>query len=170
MPTTKWEFEADYYTWCNCAWGCPCNFNARPTEGHCHGGGAWRVKHGRFGKTKLDRVKFADIYWFPGLVEQGNGRTRHYVDRAASPDQQSALSTIESGNVGGGIFEIFPKLVSKRYPPMVTDIEFTMKGPQAHVKIGDVMEAECEGLAYPDGMKIFPEFRLPHGIEFKRGL
>ena len=27
----QWSFEADYFTACNCDWGCPCNFNARPT-------------------------------------------------------------------------------------------------------------------------------------------
>jgi hypothetical protein len=170
MPAVKWEFEADYYTWCNCAWGCPCNFNARPTEGHCHGAGVWSVRRGRFGKTALDGAKFADLYWFPGLVEQGNGRTRLYLDRATSQEQRKALIAIESGKVGGGVFEVFPKLASKRYPPMVTDIEFTLKGTQAHVKVGDVMEAESEGLSYPDGMKIFPEIALPHGIEFKTGL
>ncbi|NPC57753.1 DUF1326 domain-containing protein [Caenimonas soli] len=35
-----WFFEADYFTACNCDWGCPCNFNARPTEGRCMGWGA----------------------------------------------------------------------------------------------------------------------------------
>src|SRR5262245_10832602 len=25
---TKWNFEADFFTACNCDWGCPCNFNA----------------------------------------------------------------------------------------------------------------------------------------------
>jgi hypothetical protein len=29
---TQWSFEANYFTACNCDWGCPCNFNARPTE------------------------------------------------------------------------------------------------------------------------------------------
>src|SRR5215204_3138669 len=34
----RWSLEADYFTACNCDWGCPCNFNARPTEGRCMGG------------------------------------------------------------------------------------------------------------------------------------
>jgi len=53
---------------------------------------------------------------------------------------------------------------------MVTEIDFTVDGPKAHVKVGDVMAAESEGLSYPDGTKIFPTFTLPHGIEFKTGL
>lgn len=165
-----WEIEADYYTWCNCDWGCPCNFNARPTDGTCHGGGVWRVRKGHFGATDLRGVKFAVFYWFPGLIEQGNGRARNYVDRKATPEQRKALDEVLSGKHGGGILEVFPKLVSKWYPLMVTDIEFRMKGANAYAKVGDVMEAESEGLAYPDGMKIFPTFSLPHGIEFKKGL
>ena len=167
---TAWAFEADYFTWCNCDWGCPCNFNARPTEGRCHGGAVWRVKKGHFGPTKLDGAKFAVFYWFPGLIEQGNGRARNYVDRKATPEQRRALERILSGKEGGGILEVFPQLVSKWYPLMVTDIDFTVDGPKARVKVGDVMAAESEGLSYPDGTKIFPTFTLPHGIEFKSGL
>ncbi len=29
---TQWSSEADFFTACNCDWGCPCNFNARPTS------------------------------------------------------------------------------------------------------------------------------------------
>ena len=35
--TTKWQYRADMIAARNCDWGCPCNFNARPTQGHCEG-------------------------------------------------------------------------------------------------------------------------------------
>ena len=167
---TKWEFEAEYFTCCNCDWGCPCNFNARPTQGNCHGLGVWRVTKGSFGATKLNGVVFAVSYFFPGLIEQGNGTARNYVDRRATPEQRKALDTILTGKVGGGIFEIFPKLVSKFYPLMVADIQFRMDGPKAWFKIDRIMEAECDVLRYPDGTVIKPSFTLPHGIEYKTGL
>jgi len=167
---TKWDFEADYYTNCNCDWGCPCNFNARPTQGNCHGIGVWRIRKGRFGSTTLDGVVFAASYFFPGLVEQGNAVRRMYIDRQATADQRKALEAIDSGQHGGGIFEIFPKLASKTYPPMVAEIEFRIDGPKAYVKIEGILEAESDSLTYPDGSIISPTFILPHGIEFKEGL
>ena len=167
---TKWDFEADYYTNCNCDWGCPCNFNARPTQGNCHGIGVWRIRKVRFGSTTLDGVVFAASYFFPGLVEQGNAVRRMYIDRQATADQRKALEAIDSGQHGGGIFEIFPKLASKTYPPMVAEIEFRIDGPKAYVKIEGILEAESDSLTYPDGSIISPTFILPHGIEFKEGL
>ena len=167
---SRWNFDADYYTSCNCDWGCPCNFNARPTQGSCHGIGAWRIHEGRFGTTRLDGAVFADAYFFPGLVEHGNAIRRTYIDRKSTPAQRKAVEAIESGTVGGGIFEIFPKLSAQTYPPMLANIEFRLDGPKAYLKIEGIMEAESEALSYPDGSTILPTFTLPHGIEFKEGL
>jgi len=171
MAPAKWEFEADYYTMCNCAWGCPCNFNARPTEGHCHGAGVWRIKRGTFGKTKLDGAKFAVFYWFPGLIENGHGTGRAYIDRKATPAQREALEAICSGKARGGMFEVFHQLSSKWYPTVITDIDYAMNADgKGTIRVGDFMEMESDLLSYPDGMTIRPSFDLPHGIEFKTGL
>jgi len=167
---TKWEFEGDYFTWCNCDWGCPCNFNARPTHGDCHGGGVYGIRRGRFGDTKLDGVNFALFYWFPGLIEKGNGAGRTYIDERAAPDQRQAIELIATGTAGGGVFELFHHLCSKWHPTIVTRIDFDLKDGRAETKVGDFMEAECDLLSYPDGTVIRPTFTLPHGIEFKTAL
>lgn len=170
MTNTAWYFEADYLTFCNCDWGCPCNFNARPTQGNCHGVGAWRVTAGAFGTTRLDGVVFVGAYFFPGLVEEGNGKARFYVDEKATPEQRQAIAAITSGQHGGGIFEIFASLVAEFYPLRVAKIDFEMDGPKARLKVEDILEAESASLTYPDGTVIEPIFTLPHGIEFKTGL
>jgi hypothetical protein len=36
---TKWQTEVYYLDSCNCDWGCPCQFNAKPTHGNCEGVG-----------------------------------------------------------------------------------------------------------------------------------
>lgn len=167
---TDWEFEADYFTYCNCDWGCPCNFNARPTQGNCQGVGAWRIERGRFGVTSLAGVVFAASYFFPGLIEHGHGVRRLYIDRAASPAQRDAIDAIGNGREGGGLFELFAKLASKTYPTKVAKIEFRLEGPTAYLRVDDLLEAESEALSYPDGSKILPTFMLPHGIEFKTAL
>ena len=37
MPLTEWRLKGDWIKNCNCAFGCPCDFNARPTNGNCTG-------------------------------------------------------------------------------------------------------------------------------------
>lgn len=33
--TAKWTIEGDYYQTCSCDYGCPCQFQAPPTQGFC---------------------------------------------------------------------------------------------------------------------------------------
>ncbi|HLE54769.1 MAG TPA: DUF1326 domain-containing protein [Thermoplasmata archaeon] len=167
---TTWKFEADYYTNCNCDWGCPCNFNARPTQGTCHGVGTYRIRKGRFGDTRLDGAIFATAYFFPGPIERGNAIRRLYIDRKTTTAQRKAIEAIGGGEYGGGIFEIFQKLVSKSYPTRIVDIDFRIEGPKVYLRIGDLSESQSEALSYPDGSTILPKFVLPHGIEFKEAL
>jgi hypothetical protein len=168
---TKWSFEADYFTACNCDWGCPCNFNARPTQGNCVGWGAWRIDRGAYGTTKLDGAKFAVFYAFPGKVEEGNGVARTYVDEAASPAQRKALETIGTGNAGGGIFELFAKQLTKEWlPTKIVPITYEVRDGVGRVRLGDLAECESTLLSYPDGTTIRPVSELPHGIEYKRAL
>lgn len=171
MPgKTKWHFEADYLTVCNCDWGCPCNFNARPTQGNCEGWGAWRIRAGRFGGTTFDGVVFAWAFWWPGAIEQGNGVSRVYVDPAATPEQRKAIEEITSGRHGGGIFEIFPTTIARTYPTRVAKIELHIDGPRSWFRVDGVGEGHSDAIKYPDGTPIHPTFTLPHGIEFKQAL
>lgn len=168
---TGWSFEGDYFTACNCDWGCPCNFNARPTEGRCMGWGAWSIAQGRYGETSLDGTRFALYYSFPGAVEQGHGVARAYVDERASPAQREALEAIGTGKAGGGIFQLFgAELVERWLPTRTVRIDFDLREGKGRVRVEGVGEAESELLSYPDGSVIRPSVELPHGIEFKSGL
>ena len=33
---------------CSCDWGCPCSFEARPTQGFCEGNYAWHIEEGHY--------------------------------------------------------------------------------------------------------------------------
>lgn len=166
----EWHFEADYLTFCNCDWGCPCNFNARPTEGRCFGVGAWSIREGRFGATSLDGCKFAVVYFFPQLIEQGNGTSRAYIDSRTTADQQKALEAIAMGRAGGGVFELFATLTSRWHPARIVPIHLDIKDGQGALRIDGIVEGESELLSYPDGTVIRPTMTLPHGIEFKSAL
>jgi hypothetical protein len=168
---TGWHFEADYFTACNCEWGCPCNFNAKPNEGHCMGWGAWRIDNGRFGEIDLAGTRFAVYYKFPGAIENGNGSACAYIDTNASAAQRAALETIATGKAGGGIFDLFgAQLVTCWLPTKFAPIEFDLSDSDARIRVEGYGHADSESLSYPDGSSIRPWLELPHGIEYKRGL
>jgi hypothetical protein len=168
---TKWRFEADYFTACNCDWGCPCNFNARPTEGRCMGWGVWSITAGKFGATSLDGTRFGLYYKFPGLVGEGHGVACTYIDSRATPAQRQALEAIGTGKEGGGIFDLFGKtLVTAWLPTKFVPIEFGFDDGAGRVRVEGFGDAESELLSYPDGTVIRPFQELPHGIEYKKAL
>ena len=73
---------------CNCAWGCPCQFNSLPTHGDCRAAVGMRIDQGHFGETSLDGVKWAMLFAWPGAVHEGDGEMVIIVDEAA--DERSA--------------------------------------------------------------------------------
>lgn len=53
-----WHLSGTVFIACNCDYGCPCNFNARPTTGVCEGGWTWHVGEGAYGGVALDGLAF----------------------------------------------------------------------------------------------------------------
>ena len=82
-------------------WGCPGQFNALWMTGHCEALLAWQISEGYFGNTRLDGVRFARLYWWPGPIHEGNGVRRTIVDEKASKEQRDALIALDSGQHGG---------------------------------------------------------------------
>ena len=58
---------------CNCDFGCPCDFNARPTHGSCEGMVAMLIERGHFGQVDLSGIKWGAIVRWPGALHEGNG-------------------------------------------------------------------------------------------------
>ena len=57
MAFVEWEIKAKEFGNCNCAYGCPCQFNALPTNGDCMAVVGIQVDEGHFGQTRLDGLK-----------------------------------------------------------------------------------------------------------------
>src|SRR5437763_5979701 len=91
---TSWRMVADEVASCNCAWGCPCQFNALPTQGRCEAFIGWQIKDGRYGQTSLNGLRFAGIVSFPGAIHEGNGTMQLIIDEQANQEQQAALAAI----------------------------------------------------------------------------
>jgi hypothetical protein len=99
--TTKWNYKADMINACSCDWGCPCNFNSKPTNGSCEGTWGIHITSGNCGDTTLDGLKLAWSARWPGAVHEGRATAKLFIDEAASERQRSALEDIFMGKLEG---------------------------------------------------------------------
>ena len=167
---TPWRIVGDEVATCNCAWGCPCQFNALPTQGRCEALVAARIREGYFGETELGGVTFAAAYWWPGPIHLGNGILQLAIDERATPDQRAALVAIHSGKEGGTLFEIFASVVSKALDPMFVSIKFrTDKDKRiASLSVAGLGEFRAEPIKNPvTGEEHRARIQLPNGFEYK---
>jgi len=167
---TPWRMTADEVVTCNCAWGCPCQFNALPTAGRCEAVAAIRVRRGTFGKTKLDGVTFAVAYWWPKAIHEGNGTVRLAIDEKATPEQRDAILNIASGKHGGTFFEIFASTVSTALDPMFVPITFQTDREKRIAKMTapGLGEFRAEPIKNPvTGEEHRARIQLPNGFEYK---
>ena len=65
---TPWEIHGLDLSNCNCAYGCPCQFAALPTEGNCQGIGAFKIESGFYGETTLDGLAAVVAVKWPGPI------------------------------------------------------------------------------------------------------
>jgi hypothetical protein len=120
MTGSDWRLEGDWIKNCNCAFGCPCDFNARPTHGSCKGLVGMRITKGSFEGTKLDGLMFAATVDFPGPLHEGNGKLQPIIDERATPEQREALFNIMSGkhSAEGTLFHILSVIVTTIHDPI----------------------------------------------------
>ena len=172
MPQTDWRLKGEWVKNCSCAYGCPCDFNARPTNGSCKGLVAMHITEGHFGDVSLDGLKFAATVDFPGPLHEGNGTMQPIVDERATPEQRDALFQIMSGkhSAEGTLFQIMSLIVTKILDPVFAPIEFNfdMRGRTARVSVPGVLETEVEPIRNPvTGAEHRVQVMMPEGFEHR---
>ena len=145
----KWTIDADFLQACNCDYGCPCEFEAPPTQGFCEGLGAWKIRKGRYGKVSLDGLGFAFAAKWPKAIHHGNGTVVLFFDKKGNQEQRGALLKIASGEAGGVPFEIIATTFSKFLEPQYVDFKFNIKGRNSSVRIGDYVSIVHEPIKNP---------------------
>ena len=166
----NWYMTGEELVTCNCAWGCPCQFNALPTHGDCEGWLTCRVAEGNYGDLKLDGVQFASMLWFPGPVHEGNGTIQIVIDSATSADQRRALNAILRGNEGGLPFEIMAAICSSVRETMYAPISFNINRETriASVEIPGIARSSVEPIKNPvSGEEHRAKIVLANGIEYQ---
>ncbi len=166
----KWSWTADYIQGCNCDWGCPCNFNAPPTKGHCEGMVAWHIRKGRYGKVVLEGLNCAVAAKWPGQIYEGNGTAAVYIDERAKLEQRDALVMIMSGQAGGLPFELIATTFSTLLEPRYVSIDFKVAGKDSSITIGKLMNVILEPMRNPvTGAIHEAQIVLPNGFIFTKG-
>lgn len=167
---TDWRISGEEVGSCNCAWGCPCQFNADPTNGHCRALIGFEIRKGHFGDVRLDGVRYAELVSWPGPIHEGNGTIQLIVDEAVSDEQRGAVLALTSGEHGGAYFEIFASVIPNVMDPLTAPIEIETDRERriASVKVGDIAESRVEPIKNPvDGSEHRVRVELPEGFEYK---
>ena len=164
-PKVKWAIEADFLQACNCNYGCPCEFEAPPTNGSCEGIVTWRITKGRYGEVSLNGLGLGFAARWPEAIHKGNGTACIFVDVKANAKQREALLKIATGEAGGMPFEAIAATFSKVLEPQFVPFTFQLKGKNSSAKMGNAVSVEFEPIKNPVTGE--PEsIRIEHGTGF----
>lgn len=172
MPETRWTIKGREFIHCNCAYGCPCQFNALPTHGNCEAIGFIHIDEGHHGDTRLDGLNIGIIASWPGAIHEGKGQVVPIVDERASPQQREALLRIMSGldtEPGATFFQVFSTTFDKVYDPVFARIDFEVDPEKrtARVNVPGWVEGRGEPIRNPvTGDEHRARINLPHGFEY----
>ena len=169
---TPWEIEGRELVNCTCEYGCNCQFNALPDKGHCHAVAGIQIDEGYHGDTRLDGLRVAGIFKWPGPIHEGNGEAIAFVDQRATPEQRDALLRIMSGqdtDPFATMFAVYASTLSKFHDPVFTDIDFEVDVDARRGKLH--IEGYVDMVGEPirnkaTGMEARAQIVLPEGFEY----
>lgn len=167
-----WKLSGVKLAACNCDYGCPCEFNARPTNGHCEGIEAMHIIEGYFGDVRLDGLKFAARFAWPGAVHEGRGNCQAVIDINATDAQRDALFKILSGEeqVPTTLFNIYGATMENELDPVFAEIGFEcdIEAATGTMTVPGLMSAEFAPIKNPvTGADHRAQIRLGTAFEFQ---
>ena len=173
MSFTDWYIEGRNFGNCNCNYGCPCQFEDLPNQGHCRGFEILEIDRGHFGDVDLTGLRSVMIYAWPGPIFEGKGELQAIIDERATPEQHKALETVL---LGGETEEakthwwVFRTMSDTIHPTLSKPIEYEVdiEGRTARVSVPGVLEATGRPIRNPvDGGEHRVQIGIPDGIEFE---
>lgn len=175
MAMIEWFLKGKEFVNCNCSYGCPCQFNALPTHGNCMAAIGYQIDEGRFGDVKLDGLRAAATYKWPGAVHQGNGTMQLIIDERADSKQRDALVSVMSGKETkemATVWWVFSAMCPTKLDPLFRPIDFTVDvdGRRARLVIPGVLDGLGEPIRNPvTGAEHRARIELPNGFEYRLG-
>ena len=168
-----WRIKGREFANCNCDYGCPCQFNALPTHGNCEAAVGFQIDEGHFGDVKLDGLRAAGIYSWPGAVHEGNGTMQLIVDEKADEAQRDALLRIMRGEETEPMttmWSVYAAMTTTILDPLFKPIDFEVdvEARTARLSVPGVIEGSGEPIRNPVTGNIHrARIDLPHGFEYE---
>jgi hypothetical protein len=168
----EWSMQGYEFANCNCAWGCPCQFNGPPTHGNCHAVCFVQIEKGRFGDVPLDGLRWAMIAAWPAAIHLGNGRFQTIIDEHANPKEREAIEAISHGKEtepGSLIWQVFSTTITEFLPTLYKpiDLKIDYSARTARAKVPGVIEGSAESIKNPvTGAAHQVRVTMPTGFEF----
>lgn len=169
---TPWEIEGIELVNCNCSYGCPCQFNGVPSKGHCEATGAIEIRRGHHGDVRLDGLRVAFVFQWPGPIHEGHGRCQPIVDERADERQRMALLTIMSGadsEPGKTVFNVFASTMETVFEPAFRRIEMDVDvdARRGTIRVDEFIDITGEPIRNPvTGNEHRVRIDLPEGFEY----
>jgi hypothetical protein len=170
--STSWYIKGQEFIHCNCAYGCPCQFNALPTHGDCKAVLSVAIQEGKHGDTDLSGLNMAAIVAWPGAVHEGGGHIVPIVDERAGRQQREALLRIMCGQdtvPGTTVFLVFSTTYAKVHDPVFAPIKLAIDidGRSATLEVPGWIDARGEPIRNPvTGEETRARINLPNGFEY----
>ena len=168
-----WEFKGRELVNCSCTYGCNCQFNGLPDKGHCHAVAGIQIDEGHHGETRLDGLRIAAIFKWPGAIHEGNGEAIAFVDKRADLAQTEALLRIMTGqdtDPFATMFAVYASTVTKMHEPVFTDIELELDvdGRRGRMVVENYVEMTGQPIRNKvTGEESRAQIVLPAGFEYE---
>jgi hypothetical protein len=173
MAMVEWRVQGREFANCNCAYGCPCQFNSLPTYGSCEAINGFQIDKGNFGDVNLDGLRSIALYKWPGPVHLGNGTMQLIIDDRADARQRDALIRIMSGqetNDMATMWWVYNAMCPNKLEPVFKSIRLEMdfKARTAQLVVAGMIESSGEPIRNAvTGAEHAVNINLPHGFEYR---
>ena len=171
--SVEWEIKGTEFANCNCIYACPCQFNALPDKGFCEAVAGYDIEQGHFGDVRLDGLRAAAVYHWPGAVHQGNGVMQLIIDERADADQRDALVKILSGEETedmATVWWVFSTMSPTKHPPVFQPItiEVDVDARRARLDVPGLVASTGEPIRNPvTGAEHRVRIDFPQSFEFR---
>lgn len=171
--TETWSVEGLHVVSCNCAFGCPCQFVALPSDGTCKAVVGFIFEKGHYGDTVLDGLMAVNTYDWPGAIHEGNGVMQTIVDERADEAQRKGLAAVmqgEGAEPGSTMLTIYRAMCKTCHDTVTApiEIELDMEGRKGRIEIPGMVTTAIEPLKNPvTGAEHRARIDLPMGKEFR---
>lgn len=168
-----WRIKATELANCNCAYGCPCQFNALPTYGDCRAAVGMEIEEGHFGAVRLDGLRAGLLLTWPGPIHEGNGTMQVIVDERADGNQREALVKILTGQETdemATVWWVFGVMCPNKLEPLFRPIEYEVDvdARKGRFAVPGIVETVGEPIRNPvTGAEHRARIDLPHGFEYR---